>query len=59
MVYSALQLITRGREEGISTVELGRKTKYDQKTIFYLIKQLMELGLVYAFLQHALINGLT
>lgn len=49
MVYSALQLITRGREDGITTVELGRKTKYDQKTCFYLIKQLVELGLMYAF----------
>ncbi|KAF9229607.1 hypothetical protein BS17DRAFT_743885 [Gyrodon lividus] len=46
MVYTALQLITRGREEGITTVELGRKTKYDQKTCFYLIKQLIELGLI-------------
>ena len=46
MVYSSLQLITRGREEGITTVELGRKTKYDQKTCFYVIKQLIELGLV-------------
>lgn len=46
MVYSALQLITRGREEGITTVELGRKTKYDQKTCFYVIKQLLELGLI-------------
>ncbi|KAI6046107.1 hypothetical protein EDC04DRAFT_1872913 [Pisolithus marmoratus] len=46
MVYSALQLITRGREEGITTVELGRKTKYDQKTCFYVIKQLVELDLV-------------
>ncbi|KIJ68695.1 hypothetical protein HYDPIDRAFT_81586 [Hydnomerulius pinastri MD-312] len=46
MVYSALQLITRGREDGVTTVELGRKTKYDQKTCFYLIKQLLELGFV-------------
>ncbi|KAG2370198.1 hypothetical protein BDR07DRAFT_1386752 [Suillus spraguei] len=46
MVYSALQLITRGREEGITTVDLGRKTKYDQKTCFYVIKQLLELGLI-------------
>ncbi|KAG1810103.1 uncharacterized protein HD556DRAFT_1428263 [Suillus plorans] len=46
MVYSALQFITRGREEGVSTVELGRKTKYDQKTCFYVIKQLLELGLI-------------
>ncbi|KAH7915130.1 hypothetical protein BJ138DRAFT_998508 [Hygrophoropsis aurantiaca] len=46
MVYSALQLITRGRETGITTVELGKKTKYDQKTCFYVIKQLLDLGLV-------------
>lgn len=47
MVYSALQLITRGREQGISVVDLGKKTKYDQKTCFYLVKQLMEMDLVY------------
>ena len=46
MVYTALQFITRGREHGISTVDLGKKTGYDQKTCFYLIKQLLELGLV-------------
>ena len=47
MVYSALQLITRGREHGIGVVDLGKKTKYDQKTCFYLVKQLMEMDLVY------------
>ena len=46
MVYTALQLITRGREHGISTVDLGKKTGYDQKACFYLIKQLLELELV-------------
>ena len=46
MVYTALQFITRGREHGISTVDLGKKTGYDQKTCFYLIKQLLELELV-------------
>ncbi|KAI0274891.1 hypothetical protein BC834DRAFT_850125 [Gloeopeniophorella convolvens] len=46
MVYTALQFITRGREDGISTVDLGKKTGYDQKTCFYLIKQLLELELV-------------
>ena len=46
MVYTALQFITRGREHGISTVDLGEKTGYDQKTCFYLIKQLLELELV-------------
>jgi transcription factor C subunit 3 len=46
MVYTALQLITRGREKGISVVELGKKTGYDQKTCFYLVKQLESLDLV-------------
>lgn len=46
MVYSAMQVITRGRDNGVSVVELGQQTKYDQKTCFYLVKQLMELDLV-------------
>jgi oxalate---CoA ligase len=46
MVYTALQFITRERENGISVVELGKKSKYDQKTCFYLIKQLLDLDLV-------------
>lgn len=48
MVYSALQIITQGRDNGITVVELGRKSKYDQKTCFYLVRQLTELDLVYA-----------
>lgn len=46
MVYSALQIITRGRDEGITVVELGQRSKYDQKTCFYLVRQLTELDLV-------------
>jgi hypothetical protein len=46
MVYTALQFITRGRECGLTVVDLGRKSKYDQKTCFYLIKQLIDLDLV-------------
>lgn len=46
MVYTALQLITRGRERGLSVVELGKKTQYDQKTCFYLVKQLIDLDLI-------------
>jgi hypothetical protein len=58
MVYSALQIITRGRDTGVSVVELGQRSKYDQKTCFYLVRQLTELDLVYAlffppFLDHA------
>jgi transcription factor C subunit 3 len=47
MVYSALQVITRGRDDGVSVVALGKQTGYDQKTCFYLIKQLQELNLVF------------
>ncbi|OCH96710.1 hypothetical protein OBBRIDRAFT_787280 [Obba rivulosa] len=46
MVYTALQLITRGRDNGVSVVDLGKKTGYDQKTCFYLIKQLLDLDLI-------------
>lgn len=48
MVYSALQIITRGRDNGITVVGLGQQSKYDQKTCFYLVKQLTDLDLVYA-----------
>ncbi|KAI0762701.1 hypothetical protein C8Q74DRAFT_1371700 [Fomes fomentarius] len=46
MVYTALQIISRGRENGVSVLDLGKKSGYDQKTCFYIIKQLVELGLV-------------
>ncbi|KAJ7102344.1 hypothetical protein B0H15DRAFT_814236 [Mycena belliarum] len=46
MVYSALQIITRGRDAGVTVVQLGQRSKYDQKTCFYLIKQLTELDLI-------------
>ncbi|KIJ51348.1 hypothetical protein M422DRAFT_26765 [Sphaerobolus stellatus SS14] len=49
MVYTALQLISRGRENGLSVIELGKKTGYDQKTCFYLVKQLLTLDLVVKF----------
>ncbi|KAI0724234.1 hypothetical protein C8T65DRAFT_704140 [Cerioporus squamosus] len=46
MIYMALQIVTRGRERGVSVLDLGKKSGYDQKTCFYIIKQLVELGLV-------------
>lgn len=46
MVYTALQLISRGRSQGISVVDLGKYSGYDQKTCFYLVRQLIELDLV-------------
>ncbi|KIY52288.1 hypothetical protein FISHEDRAFT_35427 [Fistulina hepatica ATCC 64428] len=47
MVYTALQIVTRGRENGVSVVELGQKSTYDQKTCFYLVRQLVALDLVF------------
>ena len=46
MVYTALQIVTRGRDAGVSVVELGKKSGYDQKTCFYLVRQLTDLELV-------------
>lgn len=46
MVYTALQLISRYREEGLSVVDLGKKTGYDQKTCFYLVKQLLSMDYI-------------
>lgn len=46
-MYTALQIITRGRDTGVTVVELGRQSGYDQKTCFYLVRQLTELDLVY------------
>ncbi|KAF7340022.1 B-block-TFIIIC domain-containing protein [Mycena venus] len=46
MVYSALQIIARGRDNGVSVLALGQTSKYDQKTCFYLVRQLVELDLI-------------
>ncbi|RPD63262.1 hypothetical protein L227DRAFT_544094 [Lentinus tigrinus ALCF2SS1-6] len=46
MIYTGLQIITRGRDRGVSVLDLGKKSGYDQKTCFYIIKQLSELDLV-------------
>ena len=55
VVYTALQIITRGRDTGVSVVELGRQSGYDQKTCFYLVRQLTELDLVYV--SHTLLTS--
>lgn len=46
MVYTSLQLVSRGREKGISVVELSKKTGYDPKTCHYLVDKLLELNLM-------------
>ena len=52
MVYTSLQLISRGRESGLSTVDLSKKTGYDAKTCHYLVDKLIELNLMYVRMQH-------
>lgn len=46
MVYATLQMIARERDTGLSVLELGKRSGYDQKTCFYLVKQLIDLNLV-------------
>ena len=47
--YEALQLVCRARERGVTVVELGAATQYDQKTVYYLVKLLVERRLVAKF----------
>jgi hypothetical protein len=54
MVYTALQIITRGRDNGVSVVDLGKGSGYDQKTCFYLVRQLSEMDLVYVVILYGL-----
>ncbi|KAI0706049.1 hypothetical protein BC835DRAFT_1311874 [Cytidiella melzeri] len=46
MVYTALQLISRGREAGLSAVDLSKKTGYDAKACHYLIDKLVDLNFI-------------
>ncbi|PKI83195.1 oxalate--CoA ligase [Malassezia vespertilionis] len=47
--YTVLQLVCRARENGMTVVALGAATAYDQKTVFYLVKTLVERDLVAKF----------
>lgn len=46
MVYTALQLVSRSRDAGLTVVDLSKKSGYDPKACFYLVKQLLGLDLV-------------
>lgn len=50
--YWVLQLVCRARAAGITVVQLGAATQYDQKTVFYLVKTLVERELVAKFAAH-------
>ncbi|WFD36926.1 oxalate--CoA ligase [Malassezia cuniculi] len=47
--YWVLQLVCRARAEGITVVQLGQITHYDQKTVFYLVKTLVNRTLIAKF----------
>lgn len=47
--YDALQRVCRARSAGLTVVELGAQTQYDQKTVYYLVKTLVERHLVVKF----------
>lgn len=47
--YWVLQIVCRARAAGITVVQIGATTHYDQKTVFYLVKKLIERDLVAKF----------
>lgn len=47
--YVALQHVYRARERGVTVVDLGARTHYDPKTVYYLVKLLLERELVAKF----------
>ncbi|KAN0065499.1 hypothetical protein ACQY0O_001336 [Thecaphora frezii] len=44
--YKCLQLICRSRQHAVMSTDLGAQMRYDQKTVFYLAKKLVDKGLV-------------
>ncbi|KAI0080022.1 hypothetical protein K474DRAFT_383634 [Panus rudis PR-1116 ss-1] len=46
MVYTVLQLVARGRENGISVVDVSKKTGYDAKTCHYIVEKLVKLDFI-------------
>lgn len=57
-MYTTLQVITRTREKGIAIKDLGPITKYDPKSIFYQIAQLVDMNLVYVLLSGSFLTPL-
>lgn len=48
-VYQVLCIVAQGREAGATVIELGRKLKHDQKSLFHFVKVLTEMQLVVKF----------
>lgn len=49
MVWTILQMVSRGRGEGVTAVRLSRELGIDPKSIFHYIKVPQQLGIVYVF----------
>lgn len=47
MAYTALQIIARSGDRGLAIDDITKETKYLSGTVFYLVKSLVELGLMY------------
>jgi len=47
MVWQMLQMVSRGRGEGVTAVRLSRELGVDPKSVFHYIKVPQELGIVY------------
>ncbi|KAG0144341.1 hypothetical protein CROQUDRAFT_660125 [Cronartium quercuum f. sp. fusiforme G11] len=48
-VYQVLCIVAQGRESGATVIELGKKLKHDQKSLFHFVKVLTEMNLVTKF----------
>ncbi|KAH9821249.1 hypothetical protein DFH28DRAFT_1079298 [Melampsora americana] len=48
-VYQVLCIVAQGREAGATVIELGRRLKHDQKSLFHFVKVLTDMGLVTKF----------
>jgi hypothetical protein len=46
LTYQSLMLIARTTSYGLTTIELGKELRQDQKMIFYYVKTLLEMKLV-------------
>ncbi|MBW0464350.1 hypothetical protein O181_004065 [Austropuccinia psidii MF-1] len=51
-VYQVLCIVAQGRETGATVIELGKKLKHDQKSLFHFVKVLIDLQLVVKFRAH-------
>lgn len=58
MAYTGLQIITRSRDVGIPVDDITKATGYSSGTMFYIVKILQDLGLVYVSLPFSSLQSL-